>query len=157
MALPQTIDVTGGLCMPCHNKGLAEIQRQSSDAEQELLEKDAVVLTESPEEDLFLSNCAVHCEVDCCGFNAIEISEEQFRRAVEEIGLETATKALSEMKSQIARIGDHTGLVRFRDDFEQAFKIKQGYEQVCAVLGRVVHEQAGQPDSEPLSSFDELS
>jgi hypothetical protein len=130
--------------MPCHKKCQADIERQKAAVTRQLLEGNAVVLPESPEEDAFLRSCEVHCVLDCCGFNAIEISDEQFRRAVMDIGHAAAKRGLNAMKEQLSRIGDHTGYVRFRGHYEPADEIKENYQKVCAILERVTNaEQAG--------------
>ena len=101
---------------------------------------DAIILPVSPDEEAFLQNCAVYCELDCCGFNAVDLSELQVQACVATIGLESAKRALVAVWSQCHRIGDHVGQVRFRGFFEPAHETRRKYEEACAVLERVIKE-----------------
>jgi len=134
----QTLEMTDGLCMPCHKKVAEEARVQHYLVDRLALEKDSVELPQTPEEDVFLESCAVHCLLDCCGFDALDISEEQFRRSLTEIGHEASMKALNAMNNQLGRIGDHRGLVRSRGHYEDATEIRMNYESICAILKRII-------------------
>lgn len=149
-ALVETLARTDGLCMLCYGRWHLEIKKQQAEAtrvERLELERNAIVLPETAEEDRFLFSCAVYCEIDCCGFNAIDISEDQFHRSVVEVGLDAAKAALLAMRAQIDRIGEHDGYVRFRHYYEPASAIKTGYQQVCVTLERVL--DSGQVPASP--------
>ncbi len=121
-------------------------RKRQREAENEAEKQRAIVLSESPEDDQFLRTCAVYCELDCCGFNAIEISEIQFQRAVTELGLDTSRVAVKAMKDQIERIGEHAGYVRFHGYYESAQTIKSKYQEVCATLERLINAESGRRD-----------
>ena len=126
--------------MPCFNQDKAKAATERAGVKRMQAERDAIILQVSPDEEAFLRNCAVYCELDCCGFNAVDLSESQVRKSVETIGLDSAKCALVAMRSQSHRIGDHIGLVRFRGFFEPAQETRREYEDACAVLERVIKE-----------------
>ena len=149
MVLPTTTEQTSGLCMPCFNRDKAKAATERAEEERMQAQFDAIILPVSPDEEAFLQNCAVYCELDCCGFNAVDLSEFQVRTSIETIGLDSAKCALVAMRSQCHRIGDHVGQDRFRGFFEPAQETRRKYEESCAVLERVIKEveqfMAGQP------------
>lgn len=116
-----------------------------------MAERDAITLIDSPDDEVFLQNCAVYCEIDCCGFNALDLSVSQVRTVVAKIGIESAQRALVTLRSQGHKIGDHIGLVRFRGYFEPAQETRQKYEEACAALERVIAEVelSGSDDANP--------
>ena len=140
MVLPTTTEKTGGLCMPCFNRDKAQAASEAATFERTLAEHHAITVDTSPDEEVFMQNCAVYCELDCCGFNALDLSDSQVRKSIEAIGIDTAKNALSSMRSHIRQIGDHLGLVKFRGFFESAPETRANYEKACATLERVIKE-----------------
>lgn len=140
MVLPSTAERTLGLCKPCFNRNKAQVAAEHAEAERTQAERNAIVLQDLPDEEPFLQNCAVFCEIDCCGFNALDLSDLQVRTSVATIGIDSAKRALRAMRSQSHRIGDHIGLVRFRGYFEPAQETRQKYEEACTALERVIAE-----------------
>lgn len=126
--------------MPCYNKDIAQARLKRSEAERSNSERDAIIIDTSPEEELFMQSCAIHCEIECCGFNALELSEPQVRRAVHTIGVSTAQLALASMRANKLKIGNHTGLIRFRGYFEETREVSEGYKLASDVLNKIIKE-----------------
>ena len=124
--------------MPCHNQDKAQARSECAEAERANFERDAIVIDTSPEEELFIQSCAVHCEIDCCGFNALDLSEPQARRAMQEIGESAAQLALTSMRANRVKIGTHAGLIRFRGVYEDAREASKGYKEACEVLNKII-------------------
>lgn len=138
--LPSTIAHTSGLCMPCFHRDKAHVAAERAVAERTQAEREAIVLQDSSDEEAFLLNCAVYCDIDCCGFDALDLSDSQVRISVTAIGIDSAKRALVTLRSQGQRIGEHMGLVKFRGRFEPAQETRQQCEEACAALERVIKE-----------------
>ena len=149
MVLPSTTEQTSGLCMPCFNRDKAQAATERAKTERMQAEREAITLPDSPDEEAFLQNCAVYCELDCCGFNALDLSDSQIRTTVESIGLVSAKCALEAIRSQGQRIGGHIGLVRFRGFLEPAQETRRKCEDAIAVLERVIKEVEQVVDGKP--------
>ena len=131
MALPITLKVTEGLCMPC----CRQQERETEEQRQLLLRQQAITIHETKAETRFFTECAAFCQLDCCGFDALEITPERFRTAATACGVSIATEALSSVESHIREIGQHRGLVVTFGRHEQADKATKNYA-LCAFLIR---------------------
>jgi hypothetical protein len=119
--------------MPCYRHQEQEKEESLAQQQKQTDIQAAVVIQDTDAELRFLNECAAHCELPCCGFNAIAMTPEQFRHAVRACGADVATQTLSAFRDHIRQIGGHQGLVRALGQYEPAEEAKKNYG-LCAIL-----------------------
>ena len=123
-----------GICAGCRHENEFKELKIQRDEEHKIATKNALILTQSLAEETFFSQCQAYCDIECCGFDAIDISENQFELAIKTIGLETSLEALNNMFKHIDLIGNHQGLVTTMNHYQDAVEAKANYQQVCTCL-----------------------
>jgi hypothetical protein len=144
MVLPLTLRVTGGLCMPCHKRQEREKRERQAELQRQA-DIDAAIEIQHPEAEIaFLDACAAHCQLDCCGFGAIAMTEEQFRQAANSCGSSVAAQALAAMRDHIRQIGEHRGLVKVFGAYEPADETRNNYALCASLIMQALHPRSAQ-------------
>ena len=123
-----------GICITCAKQEESTLCITEEKKAYEFAKDNAIILPQSIAEETFFSQCQAYCDIECCGFDAIDISENQFELAIKTIGLETSLEALNNMFKHIDLIGNHQGLVTTMNHYQDAVEAKANYQQVCTCL-----------------------
>lgn len=101
----------------------------------------------SPLEGL-IAACAIHCQVDCCGINSIEVDTKWMHPWISRTGVAAAEEALQQLRLLMERVRGHRGPVVVADlcdEWRDGAECIAYLEIWCEKLQAAILENQGSP------------